>query len=355
MHGSTSGTTHVEGQARYGNAVYTYEPNFSDGGYREGLVDDSEHQVTFEFYTPYIIGAAPAGEGPWDIYQPGCTKGLVLRGKASCGVSLSVDQGRTWSSPAPFTDGLDLTDLAKGHRQYLLRLDAGASVLRDSGLRIVTVCQANPAVFPRLIDGGTAVTYAASQQAMISAGPNREQARAHLIAGDFNKPALTLEIAPPRGEQVVTIHAAAHLASSNPPDPNVQYQIEYSTDLGKSWQPIVKDWNVPRRGEEPPDFWSQSLCYGSVQLPSTKPFTGKVQVRFRNDGGKSIMRAEAHLVYRNKIQDGTKVTYAWKDDSGAHEAANVFASATGSDAPWRLPTGKAVQTRWVQFEPAVQQ
>ena len=40
-------------------------------------------------------------------------------------VAVSTDRGTTWSEVRPFRDGLDLTDLAKGHRQYLLRFDAG--------------------------------------------------------------------------------------------------------------------------------------------------------------------------------------------------------------------------------------
>jgi hypothetical protein len=308
--------------------------------------------VTFEFYTPYIIGAAPAKDGPWDIYEVGCKKGLVLNGTAKCQVSLSVDQGRTWSEPTLFEDGLDLTDLTKGHRQYLIRFAAGAGALRESNLRITTICQANPAVFPRLKENGTLVTYGDGQRAVVSAGPNREQARTHVIAGDFNKPTLTLSLATPRAEPVVGIYAAAHVASGNPPDPSIRYQIEYSRDEGKTWQPIVKDWITPRMGEEPPDFWSQSLCYGSIEL--TEAITGPVQVRFRNSGGRSILRAEAHLVYKPAAQDGTKVTFAWSDNTGDREATNTFAPNSKQPATWQVPTGNAVKTRWIEFAPVVQ-
>ena len=58
--------------------------------------------------------------------------------------------------------------------------------------------------------------------------------------------------------------------------------------------PVVRDWTIARRGEEPKDFWSQSLCWGSLEL--AKPTTGPIRVRFFNDGGKSYARAEAHLV-----------------------------------------------------------
>src|SRR5207247_2637640 len=109
----------------------------------------------FEFYTPYIIAATPAGDKPWDIYEPGCRSGLVLHGKADCAVSLSVDQGKTWQDCGPFKDGLDLTDRVKGRRQYWLRLHAGAKMLEKSDLVIVTVCQANPCTMPRLRDNGS--------------------------------------------------------------------------------------------------------------------------------------------------------------------------------------------------------
>jgi hypothetical protein len=51
---------------------------------------------TFEFYTPYIIGATPPNQKPWGIYDAGCRNGLVLRGQADCAVSISTDQGKNW-------------------------------------------------------------------------------------------------------------------------------------------------------------------------------------------------------------------------------------------------------------------
>ena len=107
---------------------------------------------------------------------------------------------------------------------------------------------------------------------------------------------MTLELPSPRGEPVVAVYAAAHVLSSSPPNPEVKYQIEASTDGGKTWQAVVRDWTVNRQGDEPKDFWSQSLCWGSLEF--AKPVKGPVRVRFRNDGGKNYARCEAHLVYR---------------------------------------------------------
>src|SRR5262249_17928664 len=162
---------------RSANAVYTYRPDFS-GPYREGVVEEDERHVVFEFATPYIIGATPPNDGPWGIYDAGGRNGLVLRGRATCPVSVSVDGGKRWQPCGAFRDGMDLTDRVKGRRQYLLRFDAGAKALAGSGLEIRTVCQANAAIMPHLKEGGDRITFEASGNALVSAGPTRDQAAA---------------------------------------------------------------------------------------------------------------------------------------------------------------------------------
>ncbi|MFL5244803.1 MAG: hypothetical protein ACJ8FY_22105, partial [Gemmataceae bacterium] len=151
----------------------------------------------------------------------------------------------------------------------------------------------------------------------------------------------------PRREPVLAIHAAAHIESGSPPQPDVNYQIDFSTDEGKTWQPVVKDWSIPRRGDEPKGFWSQSLCWGSNE-PADKRSV-RALVRFYNSGGKNYARCEAHLVYRVAGKDVTNVTFNWKDNAGAHQEAHSFAGV--QPEPWDLPTSKNVQTNWVEFEP----
>jgi hypothetical protein len=352
MHGSHDGTGYKPGQARYGNAVYIYKPDFRSADYREGVLSEDDRRVVFEFYTPYIIGATPPNEKPWGIYDAGGRNGLLLRGKASCAVSLSTDQGATWQQCGPFRDGMDLTDHVKGRRQYFLRLHAGAKDLADSGLTMTTVCQANPAVMPRLKDGGTAIDFLASGRAVVSAGPNLAQGQRHVVEGKVGTPTVTLELTTPRRERALAVYAAAHVFSGNPPRPDIKYQIDVSTDGGKSWKPAVKDWTISRRGNEPKDFWSQSFCWGAVELGDRD--ASSVRVRFRNSGGRSYARCEAHLVYRTTGRDATKVQFAWTDDAGAHQAAHTFAAAepdVKNVATWKLATGRNVQTRWVELEP----
>jgi len=347
MYKAKEATPYKEGQARFANAVYTYAPNFANGDYKEGVIDEDESHVTFEFYTPFIIACTPASPKEWGIYDAGGKNGLVLRGKATCPVSISVDQGKTWKDAGTFADGMDLTDLAKGFRQYQLKLGAGAKALAGAGVTVRTVCQANASTMPRLKDGGTAITFESSGKGIVSAGPTLPQGQAHVVEGAFGTRAVTLELATPRQEPIVTVYAAAQVGSSCPPSPDVKYQIEYSLDAGKSWKPMVKDWQITRRGDEPGDFFSMSLCYGSVDL-TTGASTTSARVRFRNDGGKNYLRGELHLAYRDATQDGTKVTFHWKDDGGDHQESHAF--ARGTPPPWQLKTGKGVVTDWVEFE-----
>ncbi len=346
--GSPDGSGFRPGQARYGNAVYEYEPNFRDGSFREGVVSESDREVVFGFQTPYIIGATPPDDSDWGIYKSGGRNGLVIRGRGDVPVAVSIDRGATWNLGGQLSGELDLTDFVKGSRQYWLKFGRPADRLADTQLRIVTVCQANPAVFPRLKDDGTTVTFAASGLGLVSAGPTRPQAQAHVVEGAFDTPRVTLELAPPNGKVATRIYASGHVASSNPPDPGINYQIEYSTDRGRTWQSLVQDWRIVRQGVEPSDFWSQSFCYGDATLAESSG--GPVRVRFRNDGGKRYLRAEAHLVYEQSERDRCRVRFAWSSENGDQQVAEHLFGAESSES-WTIPTGKNVVTHWVEFTP----
>jgi hypothetical protein len=281
MYRSKTGTPSRQGQARFGNAVYTYRPDFTSGDYREAVVDEGKGHVTFGFLTPYVIAATPPNDKPWGIYDAGCKNGLVIHAKDVPDatpplVSVSVDRGAKWSDAIPLRDGLDLTDAVKGHRQYYLRFGASAREVARFAPSITTVCQANPATMPRLVDRETTVRFRAGGKALASAGLTLPEATTQLVEGRFGTPKVTLELKTPGGERAVAVYAAGHVASSNPPRPEIKYQIEQSTDGGKTYAPVVRDWTIPRRGDEPADFWSQSFCYGEAEL---KPEVAKSPAR----------------------------------------------------------------------------
>jgi hypothetical protein len=346
MYKSKNGAGHKQGQARYANAVFTYAPDFATGGYKEGVVSEDDSHVTFEFQSPYVIAATPPNAKEWGIYDAGGKNGLMVKGKPGCAVSVSVDRGRTWTEGGKLDGTLDLTDAAKGHRQYWIKFHAGSKALAGSGLTIRTVCEANASTMPHLKDGGTRITFAASGKALASAGPTLPQAAAHVVAGKFDSPAVTMEVRTPRGEPIAEVFAAGHVRSSSPPDPKVKYQVELSSDGGKTWRPVAKDWTINRQGDEPRDFWSQSFCWGNAALDGK---AAGVRVRFRNSGGKQYARAEVHVAYKLPKTDATEVTFAWTDDAGDHTAAHTFGGKAGEE-PWAVPTGKNVRTKWVEMK-----
>ncbi len=343
MYGSKQGTPHRDGQARFANVEYVYHPDFASDDYREGVVQEDQRRVVFEFRTPYVIGATPPNNEPWGIYENACRNGLVVRGDGRCDVAVSVNAGRTWSESKTLADSLDFTDLVKGHSQYWIRFGQGAEQLANASLEIRTVCQANVAVLPRLKAGGTTIHYEASGKRCVSLGPELDLAKTSLIGSAFGEKSVTLAATPAR--PLLGIFAAAHVASGSPPDAKVRYQIEHSVDAGRTWQPLVRDWTITRRGNEPGDFWSQSFCYGSSAVTSSA--NQPIQIRFRNDGGKPYLRAEAHLMEHVRGSDPVKVTYDWADSTGEHRESHVFATR----GAWRLATDQNVRTRWVEFEP----
>ena len=347
MINSKTGAGNRPGQARFANAVYSYVPDFANGDYKEGVVSESDSQVTFEFQSPFIIAATPPNSKDWGIYDSGCKNGLIVRGRSECLVSLSTDGGRTWTASAKVSDGPDFTDAAKGHRQYRLRFHAGAKQLFGSNITATTVCQANGSVMPRLKDGGSEVKFETSGKALVSVGPGVKHANLHIVNGNFDSPSVTLELGTPRGEAIADLYAAGHVRSSNPPDPAVKYQIEFSLDRGETWKSLVKDWSINRQGDEPGDFWSQSFCWGNSPVVNREPVSS-ARFRFRNNGGKQYARAEITLAYRVAGKDATNVVFAWSDTSGEHTASHTYSNKTG-EQPWVIPTGQNVQTRWVEM------
>ncbi|MCX8038135.1 MAG: hypothetical protein N3D11_13985 [Candidatus Sumerlaeia bacterium] len=348
MYGSGRQAPYKAGQARYANAVYIYKPDFRSEKYKEGVIAESDKEITFEFYSPYIIAASPppaSARAEWGIYEPGCTGGLILAGTMTCPVEVSVDQGRTWQKAGAARNGLDLTDYVKGRRQYWLRFHAGAKELAGSGLTIKTVCQCAPTIIPRPKSGLNRITYEASGLAVISAGPNIGQAVPHIVAGAFDSPGVTLKIALPRGSKAVRVYAAARAASGAPPV-QCAYNIECSTDGGTSWQPVVKDWQIIRRQPEPNDWWSQTFIMGDAPVNTTGP----IHVRFSNTGGRKFLRAEAHLVYEVGCASPLTAKFVWKSGGEIKSATHVYSTAPAqSDNSWSFDAGTNPDLLWVEY------
>ena len=348
MYQAKTQTRHNPGQARYANAVYTYKPDFASKRYKEGLIDESARHMTFEFYTPYVIAAAPppaAAKERWGVIKPGCTGGLVITGKMTCPVAVSTDRGATWQEAGAAADGMDLTDRVKGHSQYWIRFGAGAKQLAGTGLAMRTVCQCAPTMIPHVKGGKNAVTFAASGQAFTSAGPNSDQAK--IVAGKLNSRSVTMELAAPRKARAVRVYAISRQASGCPPKA-CDYNIDYSTNGGKTWKPVVKGWQPTRRKPEPKDWWSHSFCHGDAAL---KRVSGPVRLRFFNTGGMPFTRVEGHLVYEVPTASAVKVTFAWKEGKELKTTSHTYKGFKPDkpDKAWAFTAGEKPETVWVEY------
>ena len=203
-------------------------------------------------------------------------------------------------------------------------------------------------MIPQRKDGPNRITFRPGGRALVAAGPMKAQAEAHLVDGAIGSKTATLELSAPHHGRPAHVYAASWQASGNPPA-DTAYRIDYSTDAGKTWQPIVKDWRIQRRQPEPADFWSQSFCWGDVELP--KGTTGPVRVRFSNDGGKMYRKVEAYLAYEDAELSPTQVTFAWTEGGGALKASShTYADKESKDnTSWSLEAGGNVETKWVDF------
>lgn len=345
MFGSKNGSGSQTGRARYGNAVYEFRP-FAAGPDAEGIVDRGTDHVTFEFRTPYVIAATPAAElsgDKWGVYKPGARNGLIVRARGGIRVGLSTDAGATFKDVGTVDGHLDLTDHVKGQNQYHLKFDAPAATLAKADLHLITVCQANPATFPRLQDGKNAIGYEASNLAITGTGPGKAGAQAHVVDGAMGTKSVTLELKSPAGP-AVRVYAAGWVASGNPPDAKAASAIDYSTDGGMTWQPVVKDWRIERRGTEPKDFWSQSFVWGDLAIPET---TQPIRVRFTNSGGKAFRKVEAYLAYRVPSDSDATAAFTWTDAEGAARTASQTIDAGKSSDTWTIDAGRGVKMKSV--------
>ena len=207
--------------------------------------------------------------------------------------------------------------------------------------------QANETIIPHLHDGENVVTHMASGRGLIAAGPFLDQASTHVVHGKMGTKTVTLELTAPRHATPVAVYAASWQASGDPPAP-ASYKIDYSTDAGSTWQPIVKDWKIERRQPEPGDFFSQSFTWGSAEL-KTAAAGNAIRVRFSNDGGKSFRKVEAYLAYEESDATPAEVTFAWKAAAGdLKTATHTYAAAGAEDATWHFNPGEKVKTLWVE-------
>lgn len=337
--------TEADKRGRFGNALFTYTPNFASGGYKAAVAAEDDASVTFEHVSPFVIACVPANK---QCLEPNAKLGLVLTGKADCKVCVSTDGMKTFSEPVDFKDGLDLTDVVKGKYQYWLKFMAAPAALAGKNITLKTLCMANGYVMPHLKPDGTSVTFNAGGLATESIGPQAEAITKNIVDGGLDKGSFTVKLKTPHGEKIKSVSWAVRSPTGCPPKPDLAFKAEFSKD-GKAWQVLKDDWRVVSPVPiEAPDYWSQSFFFGSKDVDIEG---GEVQIRISNNKGKSYMMGQFAVTYEVPNTAKTKVTFCWDEAGKEKTDEHVYAAGAKMDTSWKIKTGKEPKLKWVEMAP----
>ena len=345
-----SAKVYARDNGRFGNGVYTWAPNFSNGSYQEGVIDETSGSVTFDFYSPYVIAATPADtslqSGPnYNNALPGATNGLIITSVASSvTVQTSIDRGASWSTAKALTGSVDLTDDVKGYHQYFIRFNASAAALSGLNIEMRTVVMLNDCTVPRLKDNNSTVTYQASGKAVLAAGPTIPQSAAFgYVLGNT----VTMTLDTPNSEKILELYVVGRVASGVPPtqDP---FHIQYSTNGGSTWTYIIQNWKYDMLGYQTGDWHSTAYLFGDINISAAN--ASSVQVKFWSQAGRQYQRCNVYAVYETPNNNSVEVTYNWTDSGGAKQASHTYpAGQTAPDSSWVVPTASSVETKWVEM------
>ncbi len=343
------------GNGYYGNGVFEYTVPLKGGKYKQGAVDQKgatlkdgvlkgktdDAYVTFEHLSPYVIAgrSIEGGDREWKLLDEKCADGAIVNGVAlgKVPVSVSIDAGQTWT-PVGTAEGqfrIDFTDVVKGRHVYRIRF----GLTKQDGLgalKLRTVTQISRAVFPRLKDGGTQVTYASSGQEAIHGGPSQylaEPLRRKYLESDGVR---VYEIKAPG-----PIRSASGVLRASGPGLG-PWSVEFSVDGGKTWQAGVKDVTL-KEGDSEWGDGHHAYAWAEKEFPKNK--SKSVLVRM---GKGNLQHCQVYATYEAKDRSPLRVTYGWDEGDQAKEHSHTIKAGKASDA-WTVPTGQGVKTKWVKF------
>jgi len=343
------------GRGYYGNGVFEYTPPLKGGKYAEGVCAENEtiykggalrgrtadSYVTFEHISPYVIAARSieGGDREWKLLEEKCADGAIVSGAAigQVPVNVSVDGGRTWA-PVGMAAGqfrIDFTDVVKGRHAYRIRFGLSpADGLK--ALKLRTVTQISRAVFPRLKDGGTTVTYEASGQSPIHGGPSQYLAEP-LRRKDLESDGVRVyEICTPGPVR----WASGVLRASGPG--LGPWSVEFSLDGGKTWRAGVKDVTL-KEGDSEWGGGRHAYAWAEMAFPDNA--SRSVLVRL---GKGNLYHCQIFATYESPNTSSLEVTYGWLENGRKRQDTHRIPVGQTRDT-WTIPTGQGVQGQWVRF------
>src|SRR6185503_14204254 len=163
------GAQESEGNQRYGNGCFLWQPNLLQGEHLDGaaavtgnlasggspaLKSSGTSTLVLVQNTPYTIAGRPGdGIDPANSASDGAV--ISANAAGSVDVEISVNAGATWTSLGALSGPaakIDFTNNVKGRNQYLLRLTFGDGEGLDA-LSLRTITMLNQAIYPNLKSG----------------------------------------------------------------------------------------------------------------------------------------------------------------------------------------------------------
>lgn len=349
----------------YCNGLFEYTPNLT----AETIVDNS---MEFRHFSPYVICGDPVDDA--NPMTGKATDGLVIEGKSKgkVSISLSTDEGQTWSTSEREVEGTfreDFTDLAKGRYGWRVRLTwpAGSSV---DQLKFTTTTQVCQAIYPRLKPGGSEVLYRAAGRGVSAVLPNwtlSEEAIGKTIEArelrsnnvkyvarslenklvyqtTNNKPAHVVFRVTGEGKPLTEIRAAARYKIRSPAPERTDFHLDLSIDGGKTWKKFGESLS-PADNE-----YSSGWVYGHATIAEPQVQEALVRVTFYQDGYPTgLMDVQLYGIYQTPSPTAAKLTYAWREAGEVKTYSKPLPQGTFQQK-FTIPTSDTITDEFIRME-----
>jgi len=325
----------------------------------------------FDHFSPYVIAGDPGDDT--NPMSGQATGGLVMTGRTTgkASVTLSVDQGQSRIVIANVTGRfeLDLTDHVKGRYGWQVEFTCPSGVNLQV-IKFTTVCQMAQPMYPRLKANGSKVVYRVASRAVRPMLPNwRLSAQELQDAGVVNERFTSANLKyTPRGVkqrtaytttnnkpgfaafnvtssgQLLEVRGAARFRIRVPSPKGCDFNLDLSTDDGKTWQPLGRA-EIPADNE-----YSSGWMYGKRDVSQAKTKSAIVRAHVYAGGYTTgLIDADLYGVYRTAPPQSARITYGWKEN-GRLKTHVENINAGRSEHAFTVPTGDRIVDEFVRIE-----
>ena len=380
------GEANARGKASYCNVEFIYEPPLHKDTWREGIshltknvgqrsaspklhsMDGKTASVTFRHFSPYVICGDPVDDK--NPMSAEATDGLVMTGN-SVGIvkcEVSADEGQTWAKvplqPEEFQ--VDFTEFVKGRYGWQVRF----SWSEDSGLdalKFTTTTQVCQSMYPHLTPNGCDVEYRSAPRRVVAVLPNfgqpeeavdafeerslrsmnleykprSRQSRYAYQATDRNPASVVFKVMAPT--KLTEVRAAVRYQVPVPPPPGCSFQLQLSTDKGKSWKEFAVA-DIPSDNE-----FSSGWLSGNADVSSNNTNNALVKFVMHTPGRRAaVIDAQLYGIHETPRSPIVAVNYGWIENKKL-KTHSTRIEPNAKSARFRVPTGDNIMDSFVQI------